>query len=473
MATDEELWALWEERHPNPSGLPDGHPDKKAKRIYKAPPPHHKKLHLSLVGAGLPGIRWVGSPNYTAGRSGHNPDWTNADPNTWITLHTMVGWMQGTINAFLSAARQASSTYGVGLDGTIVQFVKESDAPWTNGTMQGVGSNLDSITIECEDGGNFNGPRTPEMYEALAQLVADIHRRHAIPLIHRRASGGVLGHRECDGASTACPDSLGVDATVARANDIVNGVPLPTPTPPAPTPTPVVTVVTPYKAIPGVVFDTPTNDRSYLIYATNQFDMGNIAEIGAPVSWIEAKWTPDHGWLLKLDDGVHALEDECVDDSAQATIDGHASAYSPPDFVTDPHPAPPPDTRPEWLRNLHDAPAVFDLYHGIPLVDMATGVNTGKTVGPGALITASATTAAGVAYAVTQYAKDHGTGQGMRSTDIQEAIAPGPPPPTPTPEPVPVPVPVPVPDPGPPVPPAGFWDFLTKFLNWLLGRKVA
>lgn len=178
-------------------------------------------------------VTWVGSPNYTPGRAGHNPTWTKADPNTWIVLHTMVGTLAGTIAAFKTPARQASSTYGVGLNGAIVQFVRETDAPWTNGTMSGVGSNLDSITIECEDGGNFNGPRTPALYEAVAQLVADISRRRGIPLIHRGSGGGVIRHRECHGASTACPDSLDVPRIIARAIAI-NHPPAPVPVPPAP-----------------------------------------------------------------------------------------------------------------------------------------------------------------------------------------------------------------------------------------------
>lgn len=198
----------------------------------------------------LPAIRWVGSPNYSPGRDGHNPDWSAGDPNTWIVMHTMVGSMASTIAAFSSPARQASSTYGVGLDGSIVQFVRESDAPWTNGTYaDNPGSNLDSITIEHEDGGDFNGPRTPALYEASAQLLADIHRRRGIPLIHRAASGGVLGHRECgpNGIATGCPDGLDVARIIARANEILHP---PTPPVPAPPPVPVPPVPPPVPVPP-------------------------------------------------------------------------------------------------------------------------------------------------------------------------------------------------------------------------------
>lgn len=168
-------------------------------------------------------VRWIPSPNYFPGRLGHSPNWTPEAPGSWIVLHTQDGWSVNTIRAFQSSARAASSTYVASLDGSLVQMVKETDGPWTNGTNDGVGSNLDSITIECEDGGNYNGPRTPELYESVAQLVADISRRRGIPLIHRGAGGGVLGHRECSGSSTACPDSLNVAGIIARARVIAGG----------------------------------------------------------------------------------------------------------------------------------------------------------------------------------------------------------------------------------------------------------
>lgn len=193
-------------------------------------------------------VKWVGSPNYTPGRNGHNPNWTEADPNTWIVLHTMVGTEAAARARFENPQAQASSHYGVCLNGSIVQYVKEADAAWTNGTFaDNPGSNLDSITIEHEDDGNFNGPRTPELYEASAQLLADIHRRRGIPLVHRKAGGGVLGHHECGptGIATGCPDSLDINRIIARANEILNPPkpapappPSPTPAPPAPVPAP-------------------------------------------------------------------------------------------------------------------------------------------------------------------------------------------------------------------------------------------
>ena len=177
---------------------------------------------------------WVGSPNFSLDRDGHNPDWTAADPNTWIVLHTMVGSEASARARFQQPAQQASSHYGVCLDGRVFQYVAEKDGAWTNGTLaNNPGSNLDSITIEHEDDGDYNGPRTPALYEASAQLVADISRRRGIPLVHRAAGGGVLGHKECAGAQTSCPDGLDIARIIARANEILHP---PQPQPPPGTP---------------------------------------------------------------------------------------------------------------------------------------------------------------------------------------------------------------------------------------------
>src|SRR4029077_9651795 len=127
----------------NATPIPQGSPT-----MTPARPPSRRPMTTMRKATMALRVRWVGSPNFTPGRAGHNPNWTPADPNSWIVMHTMVGTMAGTVAAFQSPARQASSTYGVGLDGSIVQFVKETDAAWANGTYaDNPGSNLDSISI--------------------------------------------------------------------------------------------------------------------------------------------------------------------------------------------------------------------------------------------------------------------------------------------------------------------------------------
>jgi hypothetical protein len=163
---------------------------------------------------------WLGSPNFTPGRAGH--DMTQP---SWVVLHTMVGTVAGANARFQQASEQASATYGVGLDGRVYQWVRESDAAWANGATGrgGVGDNLDSISIEHEDDTDYDGPRTPELYAGSAALVRDICTRYAVPIDRTH----VIGHRECDFAQTACPDGLDVDRIVREAA-----------VPPAPTPAP-------------------------------------------------------------------------------------------------------------------------------------------------------------------------------------------------------------------------------------------
>lgn len=213
-------------------------------------------------------VRWIGSPNYFPNRLGHNPNWSAKDPNTWIVDHTTVS-TRASANARFTTYNPttgASPTYMIDVDGTIYQYVRETDGPWTNGTNAGVGSNLDSITIEHVDNGNYDGKRDPRQIEASAQLHADIYRRRGIPLVHRGKGGGVIGHKECNGASTRCPDALPVDAIIKRANAILHPptpkpapVPVPAPKPapvPPPAPAPPPPVVPPV-IVPPVVPPTP------------------------------------------------------------------------------------------------------------------------------------------------------------------------------------------------------------------------
>lgn len=176
-------------------------------------------------------VTWRPSPNFTPGRAGHNPNWTAADPNTWFVIHTTVSDFASADARFRSSTGGASPTYMIDRAGKIWQYVKETDAPWTNGTMSGYGSNLDSITVEVVDNKAYNSPRTPAQYEALAQLMADVYRRRKIPMVHRAKGGGVLGHKECSGASTACPDSLLGDfpRILARVAAILAPAPPPPP----------------------------------------------------------------------------------------------------------------------------------------------------------------------------------------------------------------------------------------------------
>ena len=86
-------------------------------------------------------VQWVGSPNYYKGRGGFSV--------THITLHIMVGYLAGTDSVFSRPDSQASAHYGIGADGTIHQYVSESDGSCSDANYV---SNNSTISIEHEGG---------------------------------------------------------------------------------------------------------------------------------------------------------------------------------------------------------------------------------------------------------------------------------------------------------------------------------
>lgn len=148
------------------------------------------------VGSSLATVH-IWSPNHYAGRK---------YPITKITIHHMAGKLSATTcgNIFLPSSRKASSTYGIGYDGQIGQYVDEADAPWTS-------SNYDNdnraITIEVSNsatGGNW--PVSDEVLKALINLCVDICKRN--PSIGKLnftgdKTGNLTMHKWF--ASTACP----------------------------------------------------------------------------------------------------------------------------------------------------------------------------------------------------------------------------------------------------------------------------
>lgn len=149
-----------------------------------------------------PAAAWIASPNFTPDRQGHDL----AVAPSYVVIHTTVGSWQGARDRFLQPGQQASAQYIVHLDGALTQMVDERDAAWHAGDF---GVNLDSIGIEHEDGGDFNGVRPASLYSASAQLVHGICRRYGIPIQHGNVHAGVSGivpHREV--TQTGCPDAL-------------------------------------------------------------------------------------------------------------------------------------------------------------------------------------------------------------------------------------------------------------------------
>lgn len=107
------------------------------------------------------------SPNYSSGRV----------KTDIITIHMVVGQasVEALGNLFANPSRQASSTYGVGYDGRIGQYVDESDRPWTSSSSW---NDNRAITIETASDNYYPYAVNYVAYEALIKLCADICKRH-------------------------------------------------------------------------------------------------------------------------------------------------------------------------------------------------------------------------------------------------------------------------------------------------------
>lgn len=130
--------------------------------------------------------------NYTKGR---------CDLIRKITIHHMggVNSAYGCGQIFARAGRGGSSTYGVGNDGIIGQFVDENDTPYTDSNWA---SNSCSVTIEVSNSATSSEyPVSAAAYNSLIKLVADIAKRNNLGKL-------VVGRtltKHSDYAATLCP----------------------------------------------------------------------------------------------------------------------------------------------------------------------------------------------------------------------------------------------------------------------------
>ena len=135
----------------------------------------------------------------------------------------MVGRLAGTDAVFSRSTSQTSAHYGIGADGTIHQYVNETDGSWSDANRE---SNLSTISIEHE--GGMNGiPCTQACMDASAKLCADIAQRHGwTHLWHDGCKGNIWLHREIPGTDHyGCPDlapnGLDVQYIITKANQIL------------------------------------------------------------------------------------------------------------------------------------------------------------------------------------------------------------------------------------------------------------
>lgn len=104
-----------------------------------------------------------------------------------ITIHCVVGQCTAKRigEIFQPTSRQASSNYGVGLDGSIGLYVEEKNRSWCSSSNA---NDQRAITIEVASDTKEPYTVTDRAYNALIELVADICRRNGIS----RSSFGVL-----------------------------------------------------------------------------------------------------------------------------------------------------------------------------------------------------------------------------------------------------------------------------------------
>lgn len=135
-----------------------------------------------------------------------------------IVIHIICGSLESAKAEFADPASQLSAHYGVGRDGSVLQFVEEEDTAFhagivVNPTWMGMrgGLNPNLYTIGIEHEGQPTDPWTDAQYSASAQLVAEIAGRWAIPL----DPAHIVLHREIRASKTCPGDQFDRDKLIA------------------------------------------------------------------------------------------------------------------------------------------------------------------------------------------------------------------------------------------------------------------
>jgi hypothetical protein len=161
-----------------------------------------------------PTIDWIGSSNKGKGRQGYRPE--------AVVIHIMEGSLRSCDSWFNTPASKVSAHYGVGRDGTVHQYVGESDTAYHAGRRfqptwallkPDVNPNLYTVGIEHEGWGGDPWPEA--MYGASASLVRDICSRWAIPIDRSH----IVGHREIYGRKSCPGQRVDLDRLVALARE--------------------------------------------------------------------------------------------------------------------------------------------------------------------------------------------------------------------------------------------------------------
>lgn len=165
-----------------------------------------------MIGSNLAKIKILAKNKYNVGRFG--------DKIETITIHHMVAiWTAERLgNYWNEANRETSSHYGIGNDGSIGQYVSETDTAWTNGSRA---SNKKAITIEVANEKLAPGYEiSNKAMESLIQLVYDIAKRNnLLPLV----KGETLTWHNFFDKRTSCPGpylTSKLDYIIERVNSM-------------------------------------------------------------------------------------------------------------------------------------------------------------------------------------------------------------------------------------------------------------
>lgn len=144
-----------------------------------------------------------------------------------IVVHISAGSLTSMTSWFSTPNSQASAHYGISKNGTILQYVSESDKAWTQGNVNnptseiilsrpGVNPNLYCLSIENE---GLDLQQAPQLQiDTLCALIKDIATRNQIPLDRKH----IIGHFEIDSKNRPfCPSPKHsiMDSIVARLQE--------------------------------------------------------------------------------------------------------------------------------------------------------------------------------------------------------------------------------------------------------------
>lgn len=144
---------------------------------------------------------------------------TYRKPISEITIHHMAGVMTAEQcgNYFANTNNQVSSNYGVGSDGKIGCYVRETRVAWCNSNWA---SNCRAISIEVSNKStDANWPVSTKTFNALVKLVADCAKRNGLGKLVKGKN--LTWHSMY--AATSCPGpylTAKLDELVQKANDI-------------------------------------------------------------------------------------------------------------------------------------------------------------------------------------------------------------------------------------------------------------